>query len=53
MLGCIDGAQGGGITLVLGFTPQYLRLKYMPIKACIMENIDKGYLGRNILIVFR
>jgi hypothetical protein len=28
--GVIDGAQKGGTATVLGYTPQYSRLKYMP-----------------------
>jgi ribonuclease HI len=39
-----------GIALVSGFTLWYPRRKY-DIKACIMENIEKGYKGRNIYIL--
>jgi hypothetical protein len=32
VLGCIDGAQEGGTASVLGSTPWYSRLKYMPLR---------------------
>ena len=31
VLGCIDGAQEGGTVSVFGSTPQYSRMKYMPL----------------------
>jgi hypothetical protein len=53
VLGCVDGAREGGIAAALGSTPQYAMLKYAyTIKACIMENIEKGYTGRYIYIFF-
>jgi len=47
---CIDGVQEEGTASVLESTSRYSRLKYA-IKACIMENIENGYTGRNINIL--
>jgi hypothetical protein len=49
-LWCIDGAPEGGTASVLGSTPWYFRLKYMPLRL-VMDNIEKGYIGRNIYIL--
>jgi hypothetical protein len=32
VLGCIYGVQEGGIASSLGFTPQYSRPKYIPLR---------------------
>jgi hypothetical protein len=32
VLGCIYGVQGGGTASSLGFTPQYSRPKYIPLR---------------------
>jgi len=52
VLGCTDGAQEGTTPSVLGSTPQYSRLNLSIIKACVMENTEKSYTGRNIYIIF-
>jgi hypothetical protein len=52
VLGCTDGAQEGSTPSVLGSTPQYSRLNLSIIKACVMENTEKSYTGRNIYIIF-
>jgi hypothetical protein len=44
MLGCIDGAQKGGITSATTVFPAEI----YTIKACVMENTEKGYTNRNI-----
>jgi hypothetical protein len=43
-------ARERGIASASGITQRYSRRKYV-IKACIMENIEKGYEGRNIYIL--
>jgi hypothetical protein len=50
-LGRINEAPGGSITTVQDSTPQYSRLKYIYIKACVMEDIDKSYTCGNIYIL--
>jgi hypothetical protein len=49
--GCINGARGGGTPSASGITQWYSRLKYMPLRHCIMENTEKGYKGGNICIL--
>jgi len=51
VLGCTDGAYEGSTPSVLGSTPQYSRLNLYIIKACVMENTEMGYTGRNIYIL--
>jgi ribonuclease HI len=48
--GCINGAREGGIAC-LGLHTTVFQAEIYTIKACIMENIEKGYKGRNIYIL--
>jgi hypothetical protein len=48
---CIDGAQEGGHSFSLGLHTTVFQPEIYAIKACIMENIEKGYTGRNIYIL--
>jgi hypothetical protein len=41
VLGCIYGVQEASISSSLGFTPQYSRPKYIPLRAHIMKNVTR------------
>jgi hypothetical protein len=50
VLGCKDGAQEGG-TACLGLHTTVFQAEIYAIKACITEDIEEGYTGRNIYIL--
>jgi hypothetical protein len=51
VLGCIDGGREGGHSFSLGLHTVLFQAEIYTIKACIMENMEKDYTGRNICIL--
>ena len=48
VLGCIDGPWEGDTAFSLGLQSTLFQAEIYAIKACVMENIEKGYAGRNM-----
>ena len=51
VLGCADGGLKRGHSFSFGLHTTVHQAEIYVIKACIMENIEKGYTGRNIYIL--
>jgi hypothetical protein len=51
VLGCIDGSRREH-NFSLGLHTTVLLSEIYTIKACVMENIEKGCTGRNIYILY-
>jgi len=52
LLGFTDGAQEGNTNTGFGLYTMVLQVEIYATKACIMENTEKGYTGRNIYMFF-
>jgi hypothetical protein len=48
VLGCVDGAWERDTAVSLGLYTPVFQSEIYAIKACVMENIEKGYTGRNM-----
>jgi len=51
VLGCKMGVKKGGIVFSLGLHTMLFQAEIQATKACIVENIEKGYTGGNIDIL--
>jgi ribonuclease HI len=51
VLGCIDGGLRRGHSFSLGLHTTVFQAEIYAIKACIIEDIEKGYTGRNSYIL--